>query len=283
MTTAGELIEEGRRRLRAASDRIGYTGFERADAADLLQHALGHTPRAREEVGGAARRRYEGLIARRARGEPMPYIVGWTEFRGLRLSVRPGAFVPRATTEFLAAQAIRRLRGRQRAVALDLATGIGPVALAVAATVPRTRVYGVDVAAAAVAQARRNARALRLRNVSFHTGDLFAPLPRALRADVITIHPPYVARAEVREMPDEVRRFEPVVSLTDGSDGLRLIHRVAAEAPERLSPDGWLLMEVGSYVSRRVKAIFGDAGFREVRSTQGPMPFTRVIVGRAPR
>ena len=158
-TTAGDLLEEGRRRLRAANDRFGHTGFERSDAGDLMRHVLGRVPGDDEEVDGVARRRYERLIARRATGEPLPYIVGWTEFRGLRLSVRPGTFVPRETTEFLAAQAIRRVRGRPESVVIDLATGVGSGALAAAAAVPTACVYGVDLARTAVGTARRNARA----------------------------------------------------------------------------------------------------------------------------
>ena len=213
----------------------------------------------------------------------MPLVLGWTEFHGLRLSVQRGAFIPRPTSEFLATQAIRRARRREKPVVVDVATGIGPVALAVANAVPDARVYGLDLSKDAVAAGRRNARELGLRNVTFLAGDLFAPLPAKLRADVITMHPPYVARDEIAELPDEIRLFEPVSVLTDGSDGFDLIRRVVSEAPAHLREDGWLCLEIGSYAARKLRAVVAAAGFRDVRSTKGPMPQNRVIVGRPPR
>src|SRR5919198_5369335 len=99
---AKALIDQGRRTIRDAADRFSATGDERHQATELLTYVLGHEPRDAEEVRDADRRRFERYVARRAKGEPIPYIVGWTEFRDLRIGVKPGVFVPRATTEFLA-------------------------------------------------------------------------------------------------------------------------------------------------------------------------------------
>ncbi|MBI2237707.1 MAG: peptide chain release factor N(5)-glutamine methyltransferase, partial [Actinobacteria bacterium] len=217
-----------------------------------------------------------------ATGEPVQFIKGYAEFRGLRLIARPGVFVPRDSTEFLAEQAIRRLRGRREPVALDLATGGGTVALAVVNEVPRASVYGTDVSAEAVALARRNARRLALR-AHFVTGDLFSGLPRGLagRVDVITLHPPYVGRRELRHLPEEIKRFEPVHTLTDRSpDGLGLVERAVVEAIGWLAPRGWLLIEVSPDRSRAVAALMRRAGYRDVRSTKGGLAVTRVLVGR---
>jgi release factor glutamine methyltransferase len=220
---------------------------------------------------------------RRFTGEPIPFIKGYAEFRGLRLIARPGVFVPRDSTEFLAAQAIRRLRGRSDRVAVDLATGGGTVALAIANEVVGTTVVGTDLSSDAVVLARRNARRLGLR-ATFAVGDLFEPLPRRLagRVDVITLHPPYVPKAELRELPREITRFEPRHTITDDSrDGLGLVDRATEEARSWLRPGGWLLVEVSPDRARSVGKLFRDRGFTDVRSTKdAAWHVTRVVVGR---
>lgn len=280
---AAELIREAKRTLVASRDNFSWSGDEQQQAKDLLTHALGRTPRDGTEIPPAVERRFRTMIERRATGEPIPYIVGSTEFRTLRLRVRPGAFVPRATSEFMAGEAIKRLKRARRPVAVDLATGIGPVALAMAAEVPRARVFGVDLSAKPVAQARTNARELRLKNVTFYRGDLFSPLPAKLRGtvEVITIHPPYVPKKEVRTLPAELVKFEPFESLTDNSDtGTRIVQQVADEAPEWLRPRGYLLIETDSVSARLVRSILVRAGYAEVRSLVGRWRFSRVLVAR---
>jgi release factor glutamine methyltransferase len=218
------------------------------------------------------------------RGEPVAYLTGTTTFGELELEVRRGAFIPRQSSEFMAAQAVRRLRGRPNPLHVDLGTGIGPVALVVGATIPRAKVFGVDVSAKPLVLARRNAARLRLRNVTFLKGDLFEPLPDRLagRIDVITMHPPYVPRRELRTLPEEIARFEPKESLTDDSPkGDRILKRVGAEASAWLRPGGWILVEVSPDRAREVATILRRAGLRDVRSTKGPIPVSRVVVGRA--
>jgi release factor glutamine methyltransferase len=223
------------------------------------------------------------MVDRRATGEPVQFITGYAEFRGIKLMAKPGVFVPRDSTEFLAEQAVRRLRRRRRAIAIDLATGGGTVALAVANETKGVRVFGSDVSRKAVRVARANAERLGLR-ATFVTGDLFGGLPRQIRGrvDVITLHPPYVPKREVRDLPDEIRRFEPVHTLTDRSpDGLGLVHRAAVEALEWLKKGGWLLIEISPDRSRSVAKVIRHYGFRDVRSTAGgELKVTRVVVGR---
>ena len=260
-------------------------GRERMEAEDLLWHVVGEEPHPSDEVSAQHRRAFDHLIRRRATGEPIPFLKGYTEFRGLDLRVRPGVFVPRDASEFLAEQAMRRLRGRSRPVHLDLATGAGTIALAVANEVPGARVVGTDLSAEAVKLARANAKRLGLR-ARFVTGDLFGGIPRTLAGSVavVTLHPPYVPRHELKDLPEEIRAWEPEHTLTDRSrDGLGLITRTAREAPAWLSPDGWLLLEVSPDRVRHVKGVLGREGFRDIRSTKGgPLPLTRVIVARRP-
>lgn len=288
MPTARELIRHADRALKD-SEAVDHPhpGKEQADVEDILAHVLGRQIDEIDDddvVSGLALARFNRLIARRVQGEPVAYLIGSTIFSGLELEVRPGAFIPRQSSEFMAEQAVRRLRGRSRPVCVDLATGIGPVAITVGAALPWARVFGVDVSARPLAQARRNAARLRLRNVSFLRGDLFDPLPArmARTVDVVTIHPPYVPRREVRTLPEEILRFEPKEALTDDSPrGDRIVRRVAAEAPTWLRAGGWLLMEVSPDRAREVSTILRRAGLRQVRSTKGPIPVSRVVVGRA--
>ena len=257
---------------------------EEIEADELLGYALGVDQVApNDELPPNVRRRFDRMIARRASGEPVQLITGYAVFRGLEIAARPGVFVPRDSTEYLAEQAVRRLRGRRRPVAVDLATGGGAVALAIADEVPRVQVFGTDISLKAVRVARENARLLRLR-ATFAKGDLFGGLPNDLqgRVDVITLHPPYVARDELRELPEEIRRYEPVHTLTDRSvDGLGLVGRTASEGPRWLKPGGWLLIEVSPDRARSVTSVLRRNGFEDVRSTMDRgFKVTRVIVGR---
>ena len=283
---ARRLLDDAVRQLKA-SPAIDHwqAGRERIEAEELLAHVMGEEPEPSDRIPPGKATRYRALIDRRATGEPVPYIKGYAEFRGLELSVTPGVFVPRDSSEFLAEQAIRRLRGRKVATHVDLATGLGTIALSVAHDMPHATVYGSDLSSEAVVLARRNARRLGL-SAKFVVGDLFGGLPARLHGtvDAITLHPPYVAREEMEHLPDEIRDWEPVHTLTDHSDdGLGLVRQAVDEAPEWLASGGWLLVEVSPDRSRAVKSILTQGRFGDVRSTQGgEIRVTRVIVGRWP-
>ncbi len=277
-----QLIAWAKGELIQANSRFGLQGEEEDDARTLLAHASGE-PEPADEVPPACVRRFHRLVRRRHQGEPLAYIVGWVDFNGFRLGIRPGMFIPRLTSEFLARQAVRRLRGRRRPFYIDLATGIAPVAISVAKSVPRAQVWGVDISRRALDQARINAAALGASNVTFKKSDLFSALPAKLRGkiDVVTIHPPYVARRQVASLPVEVKSFEPRHTLSDSSvDGLGLVRRVASEGPGWLRPGGWLLVEIMPSESGRVRALMRCSGFAHVKSTCGCYRQTRVIVGR---
>lgn len=284
---AGKLLDQAIQTLKASPSIDHWQKHrERWEAQELLWHVLDGEPDPHDEVPPKARRRFEEMVARRATGEPIPFIKGYAEFRGLELIAQPGVFVPRDSSDFLAEQAVRRLRKRKAPVAVDLATGAGTIALAVANEVPKATVYGTDLSDEAIGLARKNAKRLGL-TVGFRQGDLFGALPKKLRGvvDVITLHPPYVASGEMEDLPDEIRDWEPVHTLTDRSDdGLGLIRRTVDEAPEWLRSRGWLLMEVDPDRARDVMPIYRRGGFRDVERTKGgSLKVTRVIVGRSPR
>jgi release factor glutamine methyltransferase len=285
MITVGELLNGAEAQIRASAViELWRPYMARLEAASLLGHVLGHEPeQADEVVRPAAQRRFDGLMARRLTGEPAALITGSTTFRGLELRTKAGVFIPRSSSESLAGEAIRRLRRRKHPVAVDVATGSGPVALAIAAEVEAGRVFGVDISPPALALARANAKRLRIPNATFLRSDVLSALPKDLErsVDVITVHPPYVARAMMRDLPVEIREFEPETSLTDLSeDGLGLVRALVEQAPHWVRTGGWILVEVSPDLSRRVGGILRRGGYRDVKSHKDSLGATRVIAGR---
>ena len=235
-----KALREAERTLKA-SPAIDHwqKGRERIEAEELLDFSWPATRRPTTELPGSVRREFDGLIARRATGEPVPLITGHTDFLGLDIAAEPGVFVPRDSSEFLAIQAIRRLKRRTHPVHVDLATGGGP-SRSPSRTVSRRPSLRDRRRADAVKLARKNAKHLGLK-ATFRTGDLFGGLPAKIagHVDVITLHPPYVPVGEIEDLPDEVRAFEPVHTLTDGSvDGMGLVRRTAEEGPRWLNRGG---------------------------------------------
>ncbi|WP_031084479.1 putative protein N(5)-glutamine methyltransferase [Streptomyces sp. NRRL WC-3549] len=181
----------------------------------------------------------DALVARRVDGLPLEHVLGWAEFCGIRVAVGPGVFVPRRRTEFLVRQAAAA--APDRPVAVDLCCGSGALGAALAATLPTVELHAADVDPAAVRYARSNLAGLG----EVYEGDLFAPLPGALRGrvDVLLANVPYVPTDDVGLLPAEARVHEPRVALDGGGDGLDVMRRVAAEAPGWLAPGGSLLVE----------------------------------------
>jgi release factor glutamine methyltransferase len=182
----------------------------------------------------------EAMLARRVAGVPLEHVVGWAEFRGLRIVVDENVFVPRRRTELLVEQGVAL--APPDGVVVDLCCGSGAVATALAVELPGAEVHAADVDPAAVRCARRN---LEPRGGHVHEGDLDAALPADLRGrvDVLLANAPYVPTAEVPLMPPEARDHEPLTALDGGVDGLDLHRRIAAIAPRWLRPGGLLLIE----------------------------------------
>lgn len=285
---ARTLLKAGAVRLKASPAIDHWQPGREKIEAEILMIAIndGYEPEPTEQISKKKQRRFEEWIERRYTGEPVAHITGSTDFRGLDLIVEPGVFVPRDSSEWLAEQAARRLRKRKHPVLVDLASGMGTIALAVANEVPKAEVFGAELSPEGVKLARRNAKHFKLQ-ARFGAGDLFAPVPKRLRGkvDVITIHPPYVAKDELDDLPDEIKDWEPAHTLTDQSDdGLGLVRRTVEEAPDWLVKNGWVLMETDPDRARDVRKVMTAGGFRDVRSTKGgPIPITRVIVGKRPR
>ncbi|MEW1611664.1 MULTISPECIES: putative protein N(5)-glutamine methyltransferase [unclassified Streptomyces] len=201
------------------------------------------------------------LVERRVAGLPLEHVLGWAEFRGRRLAVDTAVFVPRRRTEFLVAQAAAFApRG---AVVVDLCCGSGALGVALAtelgaAEAEAVELHACDVDPAAVRCARRNVGDLG----QVYEGDLFDPLPAALRGrvDVLLANVPYVPTADVELLPAEARVHEPRVALDGGGDGLDVMRRVAADAPRWLAPGGSLLVEAGERQRDAAVRVLRDAG-----------------------
>ncbi|MEU1825691.1 putative protein N(5)-glutamine methyltransferase [Streptomyces abikoensis] len=206
------------------------------------------------------------MVDRRAAGQPLEHVVGWAEFRGLRIAVDPGVFVPRRRTEFLVQQAVSHALGRgPDVVAVDLCCGSGALGAALVAGVGEAgggtgvELYAADIDPAAVRCARRNVAASGGRVLE---GDLYAPLPAALcgRVDVLLANAPYVPTDAIGLLPAEARVHEARVALDGGPDGLDVQRRVAAGAARWLAPGGHLLMETSERQASRTVEVFAGGG-----------------------
>lgn len=187
------------------------------------------------------------MVDRRAGGQPIEHILGWTEFCGMRIAVDPGVFVPRGRTEFLVQQAATLPRPtRSRPVVVDLCCGSGAVGVAVVAALGDAELIAVDIDPAAVRCARRNVASA---GGVVYAGDLYDPLPATLhgRVDVLLANVPYVPTGEIGLLPPEAREYEPRGAFDGGADGLDIARRVAAQAPHWLAPGGRLLIETSQH------------------------------------
>jgi len=269
MPTLRQALADGTRYLESAS-----TPDARLDAAWLLE-AVAQKPRltlALEEslLSPPQAERYAALLARRAAGEPLQYILGEQDFFGLRFLVDERVLIPRPETELLCEQALERLKERPGGKVLDLCAGSGALAITLALRCPEAEVWACDVSPDALQVARENARRLGA-SVRFEQGDLFAPLNQE-RFDLIVSNPPYIARPELEALQPEVRR-EPLLALDGGADGLDFYRRIAREAPGHLRRGGSILLEVGAGQAGSVESMLCAQAF----DLEGAVPDYRGI------
>lgn len=270
----GALLAAGCTRLPEPDARI--------DAELLLAHVLGCSrtrlfayPEA--EVDAASRARFLALLERRRAGEPLAYLLGRQAFWSLDIVLDGSTLVPRPETELLVELALER--GAARAVeVLDLGTGSGAIALALASERPAWRVLGVDRDPAAVHLARANAERLGLGNVAFAAGDWFAGL-EGRRFELVVANPPYIADGDPCLAAPGVCR-EPRHALVAGSDGLDALRRIVAAAAQHLSSNGWLLCEHGAAQGAALRALFAAAGFAAIATQRDLAGHERVTLGR---
>ncbi len=218
----------------------------REEAVEVLAAARGDQHALRE------------LVTRRSAGEPLAWLVGAARFCGLSVPVCPGVYVPRPQSEALVREAILRLP--RRGLAVDLCTGSGAVAAALAHARPEARVLATEIDPVAVACARGN-------GVDVRAGDMTAPLPEEIRGrvDVVTAVVPYVPTGELRLLPRDVVAYEPLAALDGGADGTDLLARAAAESSGLLRPGGSLLLELGGREADLLEPLLAENGYGDVR------------------
>ncbi len=265
-------------KVRLAGGELGRAGIDNPfkEAEHIVAACLGVERvtmyRDDPEIDDAILSRIDGFVRRRAAREPIQYILGYAEFCGLRIKVGPGVLIPRPETEMLVEVALSVLdeRGMRKAPLdiLDLCTGSGCIALALARACPGSRVYGTDVSDAALRYAEHNARVNGIQNVTFLAGSLFEPFEHRSAEpsvpgffDIIVSNPPYLRTSDLEKAQPEVRAWEPRDALDGGADGLDCFRTIIPGARNYLSRGGFLILEVGVNQAEAVTALARGAGF----------------------
>jgi release factor glutamine methyltransferase len=236
----------------------------RLNAELLLAHSLNLNReelyvRLHQELKEGEKGVLERFIQRRISGEPLQYILGLQEFWSISFKVDPRVLIPRPETELLVEQSLRILSERtfeQDPAVLEIGTGSGAIAIALAKEVTHIFLVATDISRNALALAKENARAAGVQDrIRFVNSDLLDPFPPSREAkafDLILSNPPYIVRSEIASLAKEVRDYEPVIALDGGKDGLEFYRRLVSQAPSSLRQGGWLLLEVGQGQAERV-------------------------------
>lgn len=273
--------------IKSSSDYLEQSSVEDSlvDAELIVLHATGiERLRAYMDNPAVDRRllsRINRLVKRRAGGEPLQYIIGQVDFLGLELRVGKGVLIPRPETELLVQEAIHSVERQKAEVGrcggkkspipcplslcfLDLCTGSGCIALALAKEFPAAKVYATDVSAKAITYARGNANSNGIRNIIFFKGSLFDPLDEDMTFDFITANPPYIRSSDIYGLQREVKDWEPVEALDGGADGLEFYRAIFSKAAWYLKEHGFILFELGFGQAEAVAEIAGKSGFKNI-------------------
>lgn len=298
MSKSSELFDRSLERLRVAArfaaDKPDETAESTARALWLaaagtpvsVSRATGSLP----ELTDAQALELDTMVERRITGEPLAYLVGRQGFMGHEFITAPGALIPRRETELLGTAALGVARERASHAGtvriLDLCTGSGNLAVALALGEPRALVWASDLEPAAVAVASRNAAVHGVDGrVTLLQGDLFGALdgldPTPAPFDLIVCNPPYIPSRKAQRMPVEVGGHEPVAAFDGGDFGLSILFRLVAEAPRHLGPGGWLCFELGAGQGPLVeKRLSGRGGFSETRTVPDHTGTVRALLAR---
>jgi release factor glutamine methyltransferase len=275
-----------------ASRRLADAGIEsaRLDAELLMAAAAGVSREAvitgSIELSPAILKKFDAMVARREKREPVAYIVGRKEFYSLDFEVTPAVLIPRPETEFVVSAALEFIAGTPDACVLDIGTGSGAIAIAIAVNAAHACVTAVDISADAIAVASRNARRHRVEDrLTLRRADCFDVLdgPALGLFDVIVSNPPYLDDAEIVSLEADVRGFEPRVAMSAGAGGLDILRKIAAGAPEHLAHGGELIVEVAAGQVAAVAKLVEEAGLRVVSVINDFAGHPRVVVAHAQR
>lgn len=281
MAALRNLVSEGAIRLSAGP----HPDRARQDTDTLLLHVLEKTKswllaHSDEQLAASEASRYAELLERRYRGEPIQYIVGEAEFYGLPFRVTPDVLIPRPETEHLVEKALEVAASFPAPRIVDVGTGSGCIAVALAHHLPQARITAIDLSAPALAiaeeNAKRNGVALR-----FLEGDLLTPVAGE-HFDLIVSNPPYVPLADRASLAVEVRDHEPALALFAGPDGLEICRRLIPSAFAALVPGGFLLLEIGHGQSQAIAALLAASGFRQIELIPDLQSIPRVACAQRP-
>ncbi|HET7031941.1 MAG TPA: peptide chain release factor N(5)-glutamine methyltransferase [Casimicrobiaceae bacterium] len=269
------------------SGALAQSGLVPLDAQVVLAHVLAKerawlVAHGDEPLTSGQQAAFFALAKRRRDGEPVAYLTGIREFWGLPLRVTPAVLIPRPETESLVELALSRIPVDRELHLLDLGTGSGAIAIALAHERPHARMLATETSTEALAVAEDNARRLGIANIEFARSDWYDGLPGAWRGiafDLIASNPPYVAMDDPHLREGDVR-FEPVVALASGVDGLAAIRQIVAGARAHLAPGGTLVVEHGYDQAERVRELFAAAGFDEIVGAKDLAGIPRVAAGR---
>ncbi len=272
MKEIAALFEQGGIEDPAREAEMLITGLQHIDRAALYTYDA--------EIPEDRAQHIDDLAVRRIRGEPIQYLIGRVPFYGLTIYVGSGVLIPRPETELLVDEVIRQMRQTSASptTLLDLCTGTGCIALAIARHFPEATVYGVDASEAAMVYATQNALANDVRNVCFKLGDLFAPV-NTLHFDCIVSNPPYVRHDEIKTLQREIREHEPISALDGGRDGLDFYRRIFRDAPAYLNDNGIIMLEIGYGQSAAIRELALSAGLTKLHFIKDFAGIERVVAG----
>ena len=271
------------RALLLEATRVLPTQEARLEAEILLAFALDVSrtwlfAHADDDIDAERADRYRALLAARAGGRPIAYLTGKREFWSLSLRVTPDTLIPRADTELLVEQALLHIPQSDIVDILDLGTGSGAIALALAHERPQARVVATDLSSAALAVARGNAQRLGIGNIRFCESSWFSAIDPQ-HFDVIVSNPPYISASDHHLCEGDLR-FEPIGALASGEDGMDAIREIIGGARAYLKPDGWLLFEHGVDQAAEIRALLCKSGFVEIATTRDIEQRDRVTSGQ---
>ena len=306
-----QLIE----RVKVVKEALEKAGIEDAyrEAELIVSHALG-TDRATlyrdsRPIPDDSVLKIDEIVRRRVTREPLQYILGFIDFLGLTIKVGHGVLIPRPETELLAEEAIRIFKerdtppffakGGQGGITesgqsptllrfLDLCTGSGCLALALARAFPDAMVYGTDSEETAISYAVENAKTNTIKNVRFLKGSLFEPVEKHITStedrpffDLIISNPPYIRRDDLKKLQPEIKEWEPLPALDGGEDGLDFYRAIIPGAGKYLTANGILLFELGIHQAEAVKQMAEDAGFQDISVRRDYAGIERILIARA--
>jgi release factor glutamine methyltransferase len=282
-------------KLKEARKLLGTSGIEDAvrEAELIISHCLGIDRltlyRDNPCIPKDTISRLNALLQRRIKREPLQYILGHMEFYGLKIRLGSGVLIPRPETELLAEEAIKIIPNSEFRIPkftfLDLCTGSGCLALALAREFPEAQVYGTDTSEIAIGYAKENAKLNGIKNVSFMKGSLFYPIKKNLKSqisnlkfDLIISNPPYIRRNDIKSLQPEIKDWEPLEALDGGEDGLDYYRAIIPEARNYLKEGGCLMFELGNNQADAVRKMAVDAGFINISLIKDYAGIERILI-----